>query len=394
MPRLPMGIASDHRAPREWFPALTFAVALALPSLAGADVLVKQKTVSEGLGGFGNASTEGTLVVSGDRSRSEDLVTYTGRFKSLAGGKPKQSITITRLDKELMWSLDPEKHEYTEITFADMRAMMAKGAEQASAKTPGASGPKDEGMTFSVDVKKTGVKQDVNGFPCEQVVITCTGKPTDPKQAETVSEVRLTMDQWMTKKAPGQVEMTSYHRAFAEKLGRDAGMAHMADAARAMYGNGMKELTGKLKDLEGFPIRSTFTIESVMSGEHAQQVADAQKDAEKAQGEAEREMARAKAERAEQEKKDDAADAKSMGSSIASGGGLGGALGGFLGKKASKAAAKKASAAAEAQVASAAGTPSTGGTTFKSVTEVLSISTDAVPAGSFEVPAGYSRQKK
>ena len=35
------------------------------------------KTVSEGLGGFGNASTEGTLVVSGDRSRSEDLVTYT-----------------------------------------------------------------------------------------------------------------------------------------------------------------------------------------------------------------------------------------------------------------------------------------------------------------------------
>ena len=393
MPRLPLGIASDHRAPREWFPALTFAVALALPSLAGADVLVKQKTVSEGLGGFGNASTEGTLVVSGDRSRSEDLVTYTGRFKSLAG-KPKQSISITRLDKELMWSLDTEKHEYSELTFAEMRAMMAKGAEQASTNAQGSSGPQDEGMTFSVDVKKTGVKQEVNGFPCEQVVITCTGKPTDPKRAEAVSEVRMTMDQWMTRKAPGQAEMASYHRAFAEKLGRDAGMAHMADAARAMYGNGMKELTGKLKDLEGFPIRSTFTIESVMSGEHAQQIAGAQKDAEKAHAEAEREMARAKAERAQQEKQEDTADAKSMGSSIASGGGLGGALGGFLGKKASKAAAKKASAAAEAQAASASGTPSTGGPMFKSVTEVLSITTDAVPAGSFEVPAGYSRQKK
>ena len=394
MPRLPLGIASDHRAPREWFPALTFAVALALPSLAGADVLVKQKTVSEGLGGFGNATTEGTLVVSGDRSRSDDLVTYTGRFKSLAGAKPKQNVSITRLDKELVWSLDSEKHEYTELTFAEMRAMMAKGAEQASAKAQGTSGPQDEGMTFSVDVKKTGVKQDVNGFLCEQVVITCSGKPTDPKQAEAVSEVRMTMDQWMTKKAPGQVEMASYQRAFAEKLGRDAGLAHMADAARAMYGNGIKELTGKLNDLEGFPIRSTFTIESVMSGEHAQMVADAQKDAEKAQADAESEKARAKTARAEQEKQEDTADAKSVGSSIASGGGLGGALGGFLGKKASKAAAKKASAAAEAQAASAAGTSSAGGPTFKSVTEVLSISTDEVPASSFEVPAGYSRQKK
>ena len=352
MPRMPQGIASEHRAPREWFPALTVAVALALPSLAGADVLVKQKTVSEGLGGFGNASTEGTLVVSGDRSRSEDLVTYTGRFKTLVGKKPSQNISITRLDKELIWRLDPDEKQYTELTFADMRAMMAKGSAQASQKPPGTAGPQDEGMTFSVDVKKTGAKQDVNGFPCEQVVITCTGKPTDPKQAEAISEVRMTMDQWMTKKAPGQAEMADYHRRLAEKLGRDAGIAQMAEAARAMYGNGMKELTGKLKDLEGVPIRSTFTIESVMSGEHQQQIADAQKDAAKARADAEQETARA---RAEQEKKEDAADAKSIGSSIGSGGGLGGALGGFLGKKASKAASKKASAAAEAKLAAAAG---------------------------------------
>ncbi len=394
MPRMPLGIASEHRAPREWFPALTVAVALALPSLAGADVLVKQKTVSEGLGGFGNASTEGTLVVSGDRSRSEDLVTYTGRFKTLVGKKPSRNISITRLDKELIWRLDPDEKQYTELTFADMRAMMAKGSAQASQKAPGPAGPQDEGMTFSVDVKKTGVKQDVNGFPCEQVVITCTGKPTDPKQAEAVSEVRMTMDQWMTNKAPGQAEMADYHRKLAEKLGRDAGITQMAEAARTMHGNGMKELTGKLKDLEGVPIRSTFTIESVMSGEQQQHIADAQKDAAKARADAEQEMARAKAERAEQEKKEDAADAKSIGSSIGSGGGLGGALGGFLGKKASKAASKKASAAAEEKLATAARTPSAGGPTFKSVTEVLSISTDPAPAGSFEVPAGYTRQKK
>jgi len=66
MSRMPNGIASVHRAPREWFPALTAAVALALSCPAGADVLVKQKTVSEGLGGFGNSSSLGTLIVPGD----------------------------------------------------------------------------------------------------------------------------------------------------------------------------------------------------------------------------------------------------------------------------------------------------------------------------------------
>jgi len=392
MLRMPIGIASNHRALREWFPALTVAVALALPCPAGADVLVKQKTITEGLGGFGNTSTQGTLIVSGDRSRNEDEVTYTGRMKTLVGSKPSHSVSITRLDKELVWNLDPAKQQYSELTFAEMRAIMEKGSQKGSEETRAAAPPQDEGMTFSVEVKKTGAKQDVNGFACEQVVIICTGKPTDPKQAEAISEIRMTMDQWMTLKAPGAAEMAGYHRKFAEKLGRDAGMAHMADAARSMYGNGIKELTGKLKDLEGFPIRSTFTIEGSMAGEHQQQLAAAQQDAAKAQADAEQEMARAKAERAEQEKQEDAADAKTLSGSVGSG--FGGALGGFLGKKASKAAAKKASAAAEAKATSADGAPSAGGPMFKSVTEVLSITTDAAPAGSFEVPAGYTQQQK
>ena len=386
-------IASDHRAPRDGFPAVavTIAVALALPCLAGADVVVKQKTVSEGLGGFGNATVEGSLVVSGDKSRSEDHVTYTGRFKTLVGKKPSETVSITRLDKDLVWSLEPAQKEYSELTFAEMKAMMEKGSEEAQKATRA----QDEGMTFTVDVKKTGVKQDVNGFACEQVVITCSGKPTDPKQAAEVQEIRMTMDQWLTQKAPGSTEMAAYHRKFAEKLGREVGMAPMADAARRMYGNGMKELATKLKDVEGFPIRSTFTIENVLSAENQAKLAEAHKEAESAQASAEQELAKAKAERAEQEKNEDAEDAKSAGASIAKGG-FGGAVGGFLGKKANKAASKKAEAAAEARAKemSESGGPSAGGPLFKSVTEVLSISTEAAPAGSFEIPAGYSPKKK
>ena len=236
MLRVPAGIASGHRAPRECFPAfaVTIAVALALPCLAGADVLVKQKTVSEGLGGFGNATVEGSLVVSGDESRSEDRVTYTGRFKTLAGSKPAETVSITRLDKDVVWSLDPAKKEYSELTFAEMKAMMEKGSEEMQKATR----TQDDGMTFTVDVKKTGAKKDVNGFACEQVVITCSGKPTDPKQAAEIQQVRMTMDQWLMPKAPGGAEMAAYHKMFAEKLGREAGMAQMAEAARRCTATG------------------------------------------------------------------------------------------------------------------------------------------------------------
>src|SRR5207253_1829546 len=91
MHRMPIGIASGRRSPREWIPTLVVALVLAAP--ATADVVVKQKIVSEGLSGFANGTVNSTMIFSGDKSRSEDEATYTGRFKTLAGKKPGTSIS-------------------------------------------------------------------------------------------------------------------------------------------------------------------------------------------------------------------------------------------------------------------------------------------------------------
>ena len=69
MHRMPLGIASGRRRPREWVPALAVALALAAP--VSADVPVKQKTISEGLVGFHGSTVNGTLTLAGDRSRRE-----------------------------------------------------------------------------------------------------------------------------------------------------------------------------------------------------------------------------------------------------------------------------------------------------------------------------------
>ena len=54
-------IASGRRSPREWLPALI--LALLLCSSASADVVIKEKSVSEGPGGFGNGTTSRDLIV-------------------------------------------------------------------------------------------------------------------------------------------------------------------------------------------------------------------------------------------------------------------------------------------------------------------------------------------
>lgn len=381
MHRVLRGSASG-RAPREWLPALVLALLLA--STAAADVTIKETTVSEGLGGFGNGTTHRTMMVAGDASRSEDEATYTGRFKTLAGGgKPRTTVSITRIDKEVVWDLDPQKKTYTELTFAEMRERMAKGLAEADAAAREAE-PQDADMTFTVDVARTGAKEPVNGFPAEQVVVTCTGRPKDAAPGAGDREIRIVMDMWLTKDAPGAKEMTEFGRRFAAKMGIEAQLANVGAMAQRMYGGAMKQMGETLKDLDGYPVRSTFTIGGA-GGPAAEQRPEAEAGAERE---------RAKAEAEEQEKAQDRQDAGDIASTAASGGGVTGKLGGLLGRKLTGAAQKKAGQKVEKGAGEPSAPGAAGGHLLKVVTEVTSISTSPAPAGSFEVPAGYRLQKR
>jgi hypothetical protein len=350
--------------------------------------------VSEGLGGFGNGTTNRTMIVAGDKSRSEDEFTYTGRFKTLAGGgKPRTTIAITRIDKEVLWNLDPEKKQYTELTFAQLREQMEAGLAAADKSSKDAQ-PKDADMTFTADVKRTGARETVNGFAAEQVVLTVVGKPKHPEKGAESAEFRMVMDEWLTKNATGSGEMTAYYKLFAEKMGASMDMAGVNAMAQQMYGGAMKELAAKMKDLGGFPVRSTFTIEgsSAMAEAQKQSAQARGKSAEELKAERQKEKEQAAAE----EKRQDQEDAKDVASSAATGGSIKGRIGGFLGRKVAGAAQKKVEDKAEKkseEMASQDSGATAGGPLMKVVTDVVSISTAPAPAGSFDIPAGFKLLK-
>jgi hypothetical protein len=390
MHRVPRGTASG-RAPREWFPALVLALLLA--STAAADVTIKETTVSEGLGGFGNGTTHRTTIVAGDASRSEDEATYTGRFKTLAGGgKPRTTVSITRIDREVVWDLDPQKRTYTVLTFAEMRERMAKGLAAADDAGPEGA-PQDADMTFTVDVRRTGAKETVNGFAAEQFVVTGVGRPKDAAPEAKDREVRMVMDLWLTQNAPGAKEMTEFGRRFAAKLGIEAQVARIGATAQRMYGGAMKEMGEKLKDLDGYPVRSTFTIEGAGGPPAAPPAGSSAAGPARGAG-TPAEHERTKAEAEEREQAQDRQDAGDIASSAASGGSVAGKLGGLFGRKLAGAAQKTAGQKVEKSAGETTAPGAAGGHLLKVVTEVTSISASPAPAGSFEVPAGYKLQKR
>jgi hypothetical protein len=316
-------------------------------------------------------------VIAGDKSRSDDVSTYTGRMKKLVGDKPRRSSSITRLDRELIWGIDDDRKQYTEMTFAQMREMAAQGLAVAGAPPQPEARPEIE-MEYTAEVQRTGRKETVNGFAAEQVIVTLKGRPKDPK-SEMQMTTTLTLEQWLSTAVPGGDEVRDHQRLMAEKLGMDPELRRMGGAVMGSYGEAFKEMAAKLKDLKGYPVRVILTIESggpQLTPEQQAEMAQAQAQAAQAEAEAKR----------KQEESDDA-EAKKEGAAAMGRGDVGGALGGFLGKKLGKSAKKKADEKAAGMVG---GPPGTGGPVLKSVTDVVSVTTGASGA-SFEVPAGYKK---
>ena len=369
------------RSPRH-VSAVSFA--LAAMSLwvapAFADVTIHEKTVSTGLGGFGNGTTTTTRIIAADKGREDEQFAYTGRLKTFAG-KPRSSSTITRLDKELIWDLDHNKKQYGEMTFAEMREAMAKGAAQAKAemaKSGDAHAQQDVKFEYKVDVQRTGKKDKVNGFDAEQWIITLTATPKDKSTGESAGAFKMKLDGWYSTQVPGQAEVAAYYRRWAEKMGIDPQVRTLASSLMAAHGDAVKEIAAKMKDLKGVAVRSTMTMDMGL-GLTPEQQAELDK--------ARKDEAKSRAENTKKQDARDDLDAKKDAASSLSHGNVSGALGGFLSRKLNKAAEKKV----EASVTPKEG--SSGGPAFSVTTDMLSVTTGSA-AGSFDVPAGYKKVER
>jgi hypothetical protein len=243
---------------------------LALP--AQADVSFNQHMNVEAAGAMSLLASEGDIatLVANDKSHTESTISMKSRLAGMFSGSGK-TASIVRLDKGLTWNLFPDKQEYAEVTFAQVKAQMdqarksiqdAQGSGQGGAGLPVSA----EGCQWTdgkVTVEHPAGSEDIAGLATQRHVIRMQQSCTDPKTAKTC-DITLQMDTWLAKKVPGEQEVTKFTRAYAEALGLGDVMRQVQGPGQsllAMFATNWSGVEGEFKKLQGYPMRSVMQMD-------------------------------------------------------------------------------------------------------------------------------------
>lgn len=339
---------------------VTVVTGLLFAAVAFADVQVQTVSRTSLIGGLGNMESNSKTGYQADkRAEARDFKMVGGIVGALSKGT--QSTTeITRLDKDLIWGLDPKARTYTERPIALPTQEELAGAK-VEAKTSGTPPPSRHRVTKSeLKVEKTGKTKDVNAFPCTEYLLTWELELQDTATREKVGQL-MTMDFWTTplteqlKKLKAAEE--EFNRKMAKKLGAEITGEDMqflgAGMLTATYGldtkeaaAGMEKVSKEMAKIEGYPIVTEVTWK-VKPDSAA--------------------MAKAKAEKEEEPEE----------KPTASFGGLGNLVANKIAKKLVK-----------------EPDPTKADVLFSSYMEVKSVAVADLPAGDFEVPEGYKKVEK
>ena len=356
--------------------------------IAFADVTTETKMSVEGVGmmAAGNMSGSTKTAISGNRSRTDTDLQLQSKFvRFLARNAVGPTSEIVLLDADKMYHLNVNKKEYTEQSFEEFRARMQKALEGANKGEKGdeprqqpsaIDQSKCEWLEPKAEVKKTGEKASVAGFDAERVVITAE-QPCKDKETGAICEIALTMDEWMAAKFGTSDEVVKYRKAYAQKMGLDTAFGQESnDRAKALfsqYKGAWSKVVDKMKDVKGYPVRSSFTL--AIGGDQCKQTQSAQQ-------------------QSSGNGSGDSSSSPPATSPADIAGKVGAKLGSLFHKK--KDDAPPPDQGTQTQTAAAPTPPPatgpSGTTTLMTVTtELVSVSTASIPSDAFDIPAGYKK---
>jgi hypothetical protein len=184
---------------------------------------------------------------------------------------------IIDLDEEKIYEIDVRRKEYRVTTFEEMRERMRKA--QADAEKQAQEMPSEERqdleeagkeIEIDFDVRETGATRAIAGHNARQVVLTVTMREKGRTLEESGGMV-MTTDSWLGPRVPAldeihEFDMKYFKAVYGEFLPSMAQLGAMA----ALY-PGIQKLMARAEaesgKLEGTPLASTMTIETVRSAE-------------------------------------------------------------------------------------------------------------------------------
>ncbi|MEW6015573.1 MAG: hypothetical protein AB1690_09645 [Candidatus Zixiibacteriota bacterium] len=246
---------------------LSFLTAFAMSE---AEVVVKM-TMSIDMMGMASQKSEMTQYIGSDRVCVESK----GDPSLVAAASGGAGNTeITRLDKGVIWTVDPKKKQYTETTLESVREMMKQFSEM-DREMPGAD--TDEEYDWKVETEGP-VADRFKSFDCQRFKATATGTKKDDPEDKTVVQ----MEYWIGQNLTGMDEMQKYYENYAKAVGMDeAGFNAQIEQAASKYKKQFGDFFEKIKKAGGYPVKVSMVVKnsggddmSAMMGEAMEKAAE------------------------------------------------------------------------------------------------------------------------
>ena len=181
--------------------------------------VIERQVVNNGIKGFFPSESTDRHYVRTDMRRDESMFKGTGTFSGYLIGT-RTETKISRIDRDLQWTLNPDKGEYTECPLRGcVEPSQHPSAKQGDAKPPEAQ--HESGCTMSIartnfTVKATGQKKSINGFDTDEYQIAWIVTLRDKAARNTTST--LDMDIWTTPMTQSMRETLSMEESYARAL--------------------------------------------------------------------------------------------------------------------------------------------------------------------------------
>lgn len=242
-------------------------VCLAAPLPALADVTYQETTTITGGSMLSMMKFAGALSKQA-RQATEPIVTMVIIQGDRMARVLKDSTEVIDLDKETITRIDNIHHQYSVITFDEMRKQIEDAMRQAESKQDQKSQADTANMKFDVKVRQTGATKDVNGMATSESILNLALEATDQKSGQT-GAFAMTNDMWLTPSISGYDEVRDFYRRYAEKMGvmLSGVMNPRMLAQQPGMAKGMASMMEEMSKLKGVPVLQVMRMGSTTNGQ-------------------------------------------------------------------------------------------------------------------------------
>jgi len=174
--------------------------------------------------------------------------------------REKHNIEIVRLDKDLIWQINMNKMRYLEFPIKKMALQVGAVQNDPTAETVYIEDCVK--CTVKSGIKRTGTKKIVNGYDAQQVILTWSSTCAGKEKGEAAGTTTYTLELWIADGVPLGGGLEAFNLAYAKKVGMDLQMLQvLGDQLLKMFPS-LKDLALMMKDLKGYPILSTLSVEN------------------------------------------------------------------------------------------------------------------------------------